>query len=123
MVWLVNMADTDRPDRNSTNAAPPQPEAPESELVPDWLSGCTLGLCSHFCPLFIAVSSPTASSLSQDDGGFTPSWVSQQEHQLGTLQSTEQTRRQIQEMPSARPPAEDDDEESKSRLSPVSSKS
>lgn len=35
MVWLVNMADTDRPNRNSTNAAPPQPEAQESELVPD----------------------------------------------------------------------------------------
>lgn len=59
-----------------------------------------------------AVLSPTPSSLSQDDGGFTPSWVTQQQHQLGTLQSTEQSRREIQEMPSARPPAEDDDEES-----------
>lgn len=32
MVWLVNMADTDRPDRNSTNAAP---EAQDSELESD----------------------------------------------------------------------------------------
>uniref|UniRef100_A0A3P9NTT5 Presenilin n=1 Tax=Poecilia reticulata TaxID=8081 RepID=A0A3P9NTT5_POERE len=70
MVWLVNMADTDGPKRNST-------ETP-----------------------------------SQDDGGFTSSWVSQQEHRLGQLQTTEETRREIQEMPSARPPAEDDDEES-----------
>lgn len=75
-----------------------------------------VGPDSHFCPLIVAVSSPTPSSLSQDDGGFTPSWVSQQEHQLGTLQSTEQSRREIQEMPSARPPAEDDDEESESKL-------
>lgn len=67
-------------------------------------------------PPFAAVSSPTPSSLSQDDGGFTPSWVSQQEHQLGNLQSTEQTRREIQEMPSSRPPAEDDDEESEFTL-------
>lgn len=35
MVWLVNMADSDRPSRNSTNAAPLQPEAQESELVAD----------------------------------------------------------------------------------------
>ncbi|TNM96043.1 hypothetical protein fugu_017126, partial [Takifugu bimaculatus] len=87
MVWLVNMADTDRPKRSSTDAAPPQQETQE------------------------AVASPTPSSLSQDDGGFTPSWVNQQEHQLGTLQSTEQSRREVQEMPSARPAAEDDDEE------------
>lgn len=87
MVWLVNMADTDRPKRNSTEAASPQQEAPE------------------------AVASPAPSSLSQDDGGFSPNWVNQQQHQLGPLQSTEQTRREIQEMPSARPPVEDDDEE------------
>lgn len=61
------------------------------------------------------MASPTPSALSQDDGGFTPSWVTQQEHQLGTLQSTEQSRREIQEMPSARPAAEEDDEESGSR--------
>ncbi|XP_045918207.1 presenilin-1 [Micropterus dolomieu] len=87
MVWLVNMADTDRPKRNSTEAASPQQEAQE------------------------AVASPAPSSLSQDDGGFTSSWVNQQEHQLGPIQSTEETRREIQQMPSARPPAEDDDEE------------
>ncbi|KAF1374482.1 hypothetical protein PFLUV_G00229560 [Perca fluviatilis] len=87
MVWLVNMADTDRPKRNSTEAASSQQGAHE------------------------AVASPAAASPPQDDGGFTSTWVNQQEHQLGPLQSTEQTRREIQEMPSARPPAEDDDEE------------
>ncbi|KAA8579227.1 hypothetical protein FQN60_007168 [Etheostoma spectabile] len=61
--------------------------------------------------IYSSVASPAAASLSQDDGGFTPTWVTQQEHQLGTLQTTEQTRREIQEMPSARPPPEDDDEE------------
>ncbi|XP_068194688.1 presenilin-1 [Antennarius striatus] len=86
MVWLVNMADTERPQRNSTEAASPHHDPPE------------------------AVGSPTPSTLSQDDGGFTPNWVNQQHHQLGALHSTEQTRREIQEMPSARP-VEDDDEE------------
>ncbi|KAM4723340.1 presenilin-1 isoform 1-T1 [Anableps anableps] len=88
MVWLVNMADTDRPKRNSTEAAPPQQQTQES-----------------------AVESPAPSSPSQDDGGFTSSWISQQQHRLGPLQSTEETRREIQQMPSARPPLEDDDEE------------
>uniref|UniRef100_A0AAX7UE92 Presenilin n=1 Tax=Astatotilapia calliptera TaxID=8154 RepID=A0AAX7UE92_ASTCA len=86
MVWLVNMADTDRPNRNSTEAASPQQEPQE-------------------------VASPVPSSPSQDDGGFNQSWVSQQEHRLGPLQSTEETRREIQQMPSARPPVEEDDEE------------
>lgn len=76
------------------------------------LRGRALAPCSHACPLIVAVASPTPSSLSQDDGGFTPSWVTQQEHQLGTLQSTEQSRREIQDMPSARPAAEEDEEES-----------
>uniref|UniRef100_A0A3Q3KG77 Presenilin n=1 Tax=Monopterus albus TaxID=43700 RepID=A0A3Q3KG77_MONAL len=67
MVWLVNMADTDRPKRNSTEAALPQQESQE------------------------AVASLGPSSSSQDDGGFTPSWVNQQSHQLGPLQSTEET--------------------------------
>lgn len=31
MVWLVNMADTDRPKRNSTEAASPQQEAQGGE--------------------------------------------------------------------------------------------
>lgn len=31
MVWLVNMADTDRPKRNSTEATPPQQQAQEGE--------------------------------------------------------------------------------------------
>ncbi|XP_069391511.1 presenilin-1 [Paralichthys olivaceus] len=88
MVWLVNMADTDRPKRNSTEAASPQQQQPQE-----------------------AVASPGPSSPSQDDGGFTSTWVNQQEHQLGPLQSTDETRREIQELPSARPPVEDDDEE------------
>ncbi|KAF7652072.1 hypothetical protein LDENG_00101710 [Lucifuga dentata] len=87
MVWLVNMADTDRPKRNSTEAASPQQESQE------------------------AVAPPAPSSPSQDDGGFTPLWVSHQEHQLGPLQTTEESRREIQQMPSARPPLDDDDEE------------
>lgn len=50
----------------------------------------------------------------EDDGGFTADWVGQQEHRLGSLHSTEDSRRQIQQMPSARPPPPaDDDEESK----------
>ncbi|XP_034015842.1 presenilin-1 isoform X2 [Thalassophryne amazonica] len=87
MVWLVNMADVDEPNRNSTKAAQPQTESQE------------------------AVPSPAPSSPSQDDGGFTPSWVSQQQHQLGPMQSTPETRQEIQQMPSARPPVEEDDEE------------
>ncbi|KAL3049619.1 hypothetical protein OYC64_008970 [Pagothenia borchgrevinki] len=92
MVWLVNMADTEwPPKRNSTEAAtpPPQPqEAPEDVASP---------------------ASPPA--LSHDDGGFSSNWVNHQEHQLGPLQTTEETRREIQEMPSDRPPVEDDDDE------------
>ncbi|XP_061599020.1 presenilin-1 isoform X2 [Cololabis saira] len=86
MVWLVNMADTDGVNRNSTGAASSRPEAPEAEPDPS-----------------LAPSSPS-------DGGFSSSWVSQQEHRLGPLQSTEDSRREIQDMPSARP-VDDDDEE------------
>ncbi|XP_029943086.1 presenilin-1 [Salarias fasciatus] len=88
MVWLVNMADSDRQQRNSAEAAPPQPETLEA-----------------------AAASPDPSSPSQDDGGFSPGWVTQQQHQLGPLQSTQDSRREVQQMPSARPPPEDDDEE------------
>lgn len=92
MVWLVNMADGDRPKGNSSEApAAPTPHQQEAPAA--------------------AVSSPSPSSPSQDDGGFTSGWLNQQQHQLGTLQSTEQSRRDIQEMPSARPPPDDDDEE------------
>uniref|UniRef100_A0A8C5DTW7 Presenilin n=1 Tax=Gouania willdenowi TaxID=441366 RepID=A0A8C5DTW7_GOUWI len=89
MVWLVNMADTDRPKRNSREAAPPQ-ETQQGELE---------------------FATPEPSIPSQDDGGFSPNWVNQQQHQLGPLQSTDETRREIQQMPSARPPVEDDDDE------------
>ncbi|XP_013884164.1 presenilin-1 isoform X2 [Austrofundulus limnaeus] len=87
MVWLVNMADTDRPKSNSAEAGSAQPDSQE------------------------AMASPEPSSPSQDNGGFSSSWVRQQQHQLGPLQSTEETRREVQQMPSARPPVEDDDEE------------
>ncbi|XP_076002830.1 presenilin-1 [Genypterus blacodes] len=87
MVWLVNMADTDRPKRNSTEGEPPQQENQQ------------------------AVGSPAPSSPSQDDGGFSSTWVNQQEHQLGPLESTDDSRREIQQMPSARPPVDDEDDE------------
>lgn len=113
MVWLVNMADTDIPRRNSKEAASPQQEAQEGEISSDgWLSRSALGVESDCYHLFAATSAASPSSPSQDDGGFTTSWVNHQQHQLGNLQSTENTRREIQEMPSARPPAEEDDEES-----------
>ncbi|KAM3870842.1 presenilin-1 [Diretmus argenteus] len=86
MVWLVNMADGDGPKRNSTEAASPQAESQ-------------------------AVEAPPPSSPPEDDGGFTPAWVGQQEHQLGPLQSTGETRREIQQLPSDRPPVVDDDDE------------
>lgn len=87
MVWLVGMADNAAP-KNDSNV-PPQTD---EEAVP-------------------VVTSAVAGG-GEDDGGFSTAWVGQQEQQLGPLQSTEETRRQIQEMPSARPPvAMDDDEE------------
>ncbi|XP_077396179.1 presenilin-1 [Festucalex cinctus] len=86
MVWLVNMADTDAwPKGTPDDTMAPQPE-PQAALA--------------------APASPSG-----DNGGFTPSWVSHQEHQLGHIQSTEDTRQEIQQMPSDRPPVDDDDEE------------
>ncbi|KAG7274679.1 hypothetical protein CRUP_004603 [Coryphaenoides rupestris] len=55
--------------------------------------------------------SPPPPPTSPDNSGFSADWVNQQQQQLGPLQSTEETRRQIQEMPSDRPPVEDDDDE------------
>ncbi|TRZ02670.1 hypothetical protein DNTS_024403 [Danionella cerebrum] len=83
MVWLFNMADhADGKSNTSSHAAPPQ----ESQgLAP--------------------VAQP------EEDGGFTSSWVDQQQQRLGPLQSTVESRRQIQEMPSARPPPIDEDDE------------
>ncbi|KAK9959283.1 hypothetical protein ABG768_009417 [Culter alburnus] len=83
MVWLFNMADTAETRNNSSHPVPQQ----ENQ---------------------VAVA-PTAQP--EDDGGFTPAWVDHQQHQLGPMQSTEDSRREIQEMPSARPPPVDDDEE------------
>uniref|UniRef100_A0A672RBR3 Presenilin n=1 Tax=Sinocyclocheilus grahami TaxID=75366 RepID=A0A672RBR3_SINGR len=57
----------------------------------------------------VVAMAPTAQP--EDDGGFTPSWVNQQQHQLGPMQSSEDSRREIQELPSARPPPVEDDEE------------
>nr|XP_023998171.1 presenilin-1-like [Salvelinus alpinus] len=92
MVWLVNMADTGlghRPmtRKNSTEAPITQVESQSLALGP--------------APL----------SPPEDDGGFTPNWMGHQEHQLGPLQSTDDTRREIQQLPSARPPVMDDDDE------------
>uniref|UniRef100_A0A3B3S3D3 Presenilin n=1 Tax=Paramormyrops kingsleyae TaxID=1676925 RepID=A0A3B3S3D3_9TELE len=54
-------------------------------------------------PIFPAlIYSSVPDQQAEDDGGFTTSWVGQQQHQLGNLQSTEDTRREIQGMPSAR---------------------
>uniref|UniRef100_A0A671XLV6 Presenilin n=1 Tax=Sparus aurata TaxID=8175 RepID=A0A671XLV6_SPAAU len=94
MVWLVNMADTDSEVYSGGHLS-------NSALV-------VLSDCYHSSA---ASSSPAATAVPQDDGGFSPNWVNQQQHQLGPIQSTEQTRREVQEMPSARPPVEDDDEE------------
>ncbi|XP_046874228.1 presenilin-1 [Hypomesus transpacificus] len=101
MVWLVNMADTDRPRKNSGSASQPESQASATTPAPT--------------PVPAATPAPTPASAlaspSEDDGGFTSNWVGQQEHQLGPLQSTEDTRREVQELPSARPPIDDDDEE------------
>ncbi|XP_039507053.1 presenilin-1 isoform X2 [Pimephales promelas] len=83
MVWLFNMADVAETGNNSSHPVPQQ----ENQ---------------------VAVA-PTAQP--EDDGGFTPAWVDHQQHQLGPMDSTDETRREIQEMPSARPPAAEDDEE------------
>ncbi|XP_026871152.2 presenilin-1 isoform X2 [Electrophorus electricus] len=84
MVWLVGMADTMETRNNSAQAAPLQ----ESQVA----------------------AAPTAQV--EDDAGFTSDWVGQQQQQLGTLHSTEESRREIQQMPSTRPlPPADDDEE------------
>ncbi|XP_031435815.1 presenilin-1 isoform X2 [Clupea harengus] len=81
MVWLVGMADTAGPKNNSTTPSQAESQVPMS---------------------------PT--SLGEDDGGFTNTWVGNQEQQLGPLQSTDDTRREIQEMPPIRPPVDDDEE-------------
>lgn len=65
----------------------------------------------------VVAMAPTAQP--EDDGGFTSEWVGQQEQRLGPVQSTEDSRREIQQMASARPPAVDDDEESECELSVV----
>uniref|UniRef100_A0A672MNY5 Presenilin n=1 Tax=Sinocyclocheilus grahami TaxID=75366 RepID=A0A672MNY5_SINGR len=64
---------------------------------------------SSLSPSPVVAMAPTAQP--EDDGGFTPAWVNQQQHQLGPMQSTEDSRREIQELPSARPAPVEDDEE------------
>ncbi|XP_051502219.1 presenilin-1 [Myxocyprinus asiaticus] len=83
MVWLFNMADNGETRNNSAHSVPQQ----ENQVA----------------------MAPTAQP--EDDGGFTPSWVDHQQHQLGPMQSTEESRREIQQMPSERPPPVDDDDE------------
>ncbi|CAL8283888.1 unnamed protein product [Lota lota] len=88
MVWLVNMADTEWPPKRNSTQEPEAPPLPEPQA---------------------GASPPTGPR--EDDSGFSRDWVNQQQNQLGPLQSTEETRRQIQEMPSDRPPVEDEEEE------------
>uniref|UniRef100_A0A671N377 Presenilin n=1 Tax=Sinocyclocheilus anshuiensis TaxID=1608454 RepID=A0A671N377_9TELE len=83
VVWLFNMADSAETGNNSSHPVPQQ----ENQVA----------------------MAPTAQP--EDDGGFTPAWVNQQQHQLGPMQSSEDSRREIQELPSARPPPVEDDEE------------
>ncbi|MGH0181770.1 UNVERIFIED_CONTAM: hypothetical protein FKN15_006065 [Acipenser sinensis] len=86
MVWLVNMADTDAESRKkpALNSTTPESQA-----------------------------APSQSTQGPDDGGFTTDWELRQQETLGHMESSEETRRQVQEMPSARPPAiqSDDSEE------------
>ncbi|KAB5562074.1 hypothetical protein PHYPO_G00013800 [Pangasianodon hypophthalmus] len=90
MVWLVGMADNAESRNNSSEAAPKQE--------------------SHGLLMYpVVATAPVAQP--EDDGGFTSDWVVHQEQRLGPLQSTEESRRQIQQMPSARPPPADDEEE------------
>uniref|UniRef100_A0A8C9V0R0 Presenilin n=2 Tax=Scleropages formosus TaxID=113540 RepID=A0A8C9V0R0_SCLFO len=81
MVWLVGMADNVETRKNNTSSSS-EPENPASP-----------------------------GQQSEDDGGFTSAWVGQQQQQLGNLQSTEESRREVQQMPSARPPADPADDE------------
>ncbi|XP_051775882.1 presenilin-1 isoform X2 [Erpetoichthys calabaricus] len=46
----------------------------------------------------------------EDDGGFSSQWVDEQSDVLGTSESTEETRREIQQMPNSRPPADQNDD-------------
>ncbi|XP_041131542.1 presenilin-1-like [Polyodon spathula] len=86
MVWLVNMADTDSESRKkpALNSTAPESQAAPSQSVPG-----------------------------PDDGGFTTDWEVQQQETLRHMESSEEARRQVQEMPSARPPViqSDDSEE------------
>ncbi|CAL8274300.1 unnamed protein product [Merluccius merluccius] len=95
MVWLVNMADTEWPPPNRTRTQ--EPEAAPIQADP-------LGE-------YTEASAAPPTSPQEDNSGFSQDWVTQQQNQLGPLQSTEETRRQIQEMPSDRPPVDDDDDE------------
>uniref|UniRef100_A0A3B4DRJ6 Presenilin n=1 Tax=Pygocentrus nattereri TaxID=42514 RepID=A0A3B4DRJ6_PYGNA len=65
----------------------------------------------YSCLLLYPVVAMAPTAHPEEDGGFTAEWVGQQEQQLGQMQSTEESRREIQQLPSARPPAVDDDEE------------
>ncbi|KAJ7988781.1 hypothetical protein DPEC_G00312770 [Dallia pectoralis] len=96
MVWLVNMADTGlghRPHTRKNSTETPVTEHDSPDAPPSLVLG------------------PAPLSPPEDDGGFTTNWVGQQEHQLGPLHSTEESRREIQQLPSDRPPVMDEDDE------------
>ncbi|KAG5857888.1 hypothetical protein ANANG_G00024180 [Anguilla anguilla] len=101
MVWLVGMADSGESGKNNAsssadteNLAPAPAPAPAPEPA----------------PATAPASGPPLAQQGEDDGGFTSDWVGHQQQQLGPLQSTDETRRTVQQLPSARPPAEDDEE-------------
>ncbi|KAJ8289641.1 hypothetical protein GJAV_G00003630 [Gymnothorax javanicus] len=90
MVWLVGMADTADGVKNTASSTDAENQAPAAVPVP--------------------APAPASPQQGEDDGGFTTDWVGHQQRQLGPLQSTEETRRAVQQLPSARPPPEDDEE-------------
>ncbi|MBN3300328.1 PSN1 protein, partial [Amia calva] len=86
MVWLVGMADTESGSRKKETSNSAQPENQ---------------IGSHVLP-----AAPP-----EDDGGFSPEWMGNQEATLGTMEPDEQLRREIQQMPPRPSAIQSDDAE------------